>query len=91
MLEVHNGLDFCSDEKRQDINVVLNRWKPNCIGQTNAIYKRYKFNNRKQESQETINVYAAAPRALAPTCEFGKLKDEMMRDRLVCGIADNSV
>ena len=90
-LEVHNGLPFRSDEEKQDINVVLNLWKSHYIGQTNVIYERYKFNNRKQESHESIDVYAAALRALAATCEFGELKDEMIRDRLVCGIADNSV
>ena len=88
---LHNGLPFRSDEEKQDINVVLNLWKSHCIGQTNVIYERYKFNNRKQESHESIDVYAAALRALAATCEFGELKDEMIRDRLVCGIADNSV
>ena len=91
MLEVHNGLPFRSDEEKQDINVVLNLWKSHCIGQTNVIYERYKFNNGKQEPHESINVYAAALRALAAMCEFGELKDEMICDRLVCGIADNSV
>ena len=89
--EVHNGLPFRSDEEKQDINVVLNLRKSHCIGQTNVIYERYKFNNRKQESNESIEVYAAVLRALAATCEFGELKDEMIRDHLVCGIADNSV
>ena len=89
--EVHNGLPFRSDEEKQDINVVLNLRKSHCIGQTNVIYERYKFNNRKQESNESIEVYAAVLRALAATREFGELKDEMIRDHLVCGIADNSV
>ena len=90
-LEVHIGLPFRSDEEKQDINVILNLWKSHCIGQTNVIYKRYKFNTRRQEPHELIDVYAAALRALAATCEFGELKDEMICDRLVCGIADNSV
>lgn len=90
-LEVHNGLPFLFDEEKQDINVVLNLWKSHYIGQTNVIYEHYKINNRKQQSHESIDVYAVALRALAATCEFGKLKDEMIRDRLVCGIADNSV
>ena len=89
--EVHNGLPFRSDEEKQDINVVLNLRKSHCIGQTNVIYERYKFKNRKQESNESIEVYAAVLRALAATREFGELKDEMIRDHLVCGIADNSV
>ena len=86
-LEVHNGLPFRSEDEKQDINVVLDRWNSHCIGQTNIIYERYRFNNRKQESHESIDVYAT----LAATCEFGALKDEMLRDRLVCGITENSV
>ena len=86
MLEVHNGLTFRSDKEKQDINVLLNLWKSHCIGQTNAIYECYKFNNRKQEPHESINVYTAALRALVKTCEFGELKDEMICNCLVCGI-----
>ena len=91
-LEVHKGLLFRSGDERQDINVVLNLWNSHCIGHIN-IYERYRFNNRKQESRESIDVYATALRALAATCEFefGALKDEMIRDRLVCGITENSV
>ena len=90
-LEVHNGLPFRTEDEKQDINVVLDLWNSHCIGQTNVIYERYRFNNRKQEPHELIDAYATALRALAATCEFGTLKDEMIRDRLVCGIADNSI
>ena len=77
--------------RKNKTNIVFSLWKSHCIGQTNVIYERYKFNNRKQESHESIDAYTAALRALAATCEFGELKDEMIRDRLVCEIADNSV
>ena len=59
--------------------------------QTNTIYERYKFNNRSQEPGETIDAYATAVRTLADTCSFGNLKEEMIRDRLVCGISDNAL
>ena len=28
---------------------------------------------------------------LADTCEFGAIKEELIRDRIVCGISDNAV
>ena len=90
-LEVHNGFPFRSEDEKQDVNIVLYLWNSHCIGQTNIIYERYRFNNRNQESHESIDVYAIALRALAATCEFGALKDEVIRDRLVCGITENSV
>ena len=32
-----------------------------------------------------------ALRALADTCEFGTLKDNLIRDRIVCGVRENAV
>ena len=57
----------------------------------NVIYERYRFNNRLQESEESIYAYTTiwALRTLAETCEFGSLKEDLIRDRLVCGIRDN--
>ena len=81
--EVHNGLPFRSEDEKQDINIVLDLWNSHCIGQINIIYDCYQFNNRNQESHESMDVYATALQALAATCEVGALKDEMIRDRLV--------
>ena len=70
-LEVHSGLPFRSDEEKQDINVVLNLWKFHCIGHTNVIYEHYKFNNRKQEPHESIDVlesFACNESLQHPTC-----------------------
>jgi len=69
-LKVHNGLPFQSDEEKADINKVLELWANHCIGKTNIIYERYKFNNRSQEQTETIDTYNTTLRALAETCEF---------------------
>ena len=59
-----------------------------CIGQTNVIYERYCFNNRNQESGESFDAYLTALRTLAKTCNFGPQTDELIRDRIVCGIPD---
>ena len=90
-LEIHTGLPFQSDDDRQNIDKVLELWQNYCIGKTNVIYERYRFNNRSQESDESIDAYTTALRTLAETCEFGSLKEDLIRDRLVCGIRDNSL
>ena len=79
-LEIHNGLPFRSEEEKSDITKVLELWETHCIGKTNIIYKRYKFNNRSQEQTESINTYVTALRALAETCDI-----------IVCGVQDNAV
>lgn len=59
-----------------------------CIGQTNVIYERYCFNNRNQEDGESFDEYLTSLKVLAKTCNFGSLKDKLIRDRMVCGICD---
>ena len=70
------------------MNKVLDLWETCCIGKTNVIYERNKFNDSSQEQAESIDTYVTAPRALAETYEFGSLKDHLIRDNAVC---DNAV
>ena len=90
-LQIHLGLPFANDEEKNDIAVVMKLWDDYCIGKTNVIYERYKFNNRNQDQYESIEEYVTVLRSLVETCEFQGLKDELIRDRLVCGIKDNGV
>ncbi len=53
--------------------------------------ERHAFNTREQKNNEDTQTYVAALKILASTCEFGNLKDELIRDRLVCGIGNNNV
>ena len=87
-LEVYNSLPFESDEDKMIMSKVLELMEKHCIGQTNVIYERYCFNNRNQETEESFDAYLTALKALAKTCNFGSLKDELIRDRIVYGIRD---
>ena len=90
-IEVHGGLPFASEEEKGRIDKVSELWNSYCVGKTNTIYERYKFNNRSQEPGETIDAYATAVRTLVGTCSFGNLKEEVIRVRLVRGISDNAL
>ena len=59
-LDIHNGLPFQNDEEKGDMNKILELWNSYCIGETNIIYERYKFNNRNQDLNESIETYASA-------------------------------
>ena len=53
-----------------------------------TIVQRFKFNTRTQQPGETIAMFLAELRHLTEHCEFGATLDEMLRDRLVCGVHD---
>ena len=53
-----------------------------------TIVHRFHFNTRSRQPSESITVYVAALRELALDCKYGstELLEEMLRDRLVCGV-----
>ena len=52
------------------------------------IVQRYHFNSRMQKPGESIACYAAELRQLSEHCGYGAQLEEMLRDRLVCGVAN---
>ena len=55
------------------------------------IYERARFNSCKQLQGETVDSFATDLFCLAEYCEYGHLRDEMIRDRLVIGLLDASL
>ena len=51
-----------------------------------AIAERFRFNKRDRKSGESISSYVAELRRLSEHCEYGNNLNDMMRDRLVCGV-----
>ena len=51
------------------------------------IIERFKFNTRVRQPGESVVTYVAQLRQLTQYCEFDDSLEEMLRDRLVCGIA----
>lgn len=90
-LEVHNTLPFTSDADRQDVAKILQQWDIHCKASTNIIFERYTFNQRMQEEGESFDHYLTALRQLATSCEYGTLQDQLIRDRIVCGLKEDSV
>ena len=55
------------------------------------IFERAHFNRHIQQEGESAGDYITALHQLADTCEYGVIKAEMIRDRLVVGIRDESL
>ena len=50
--------------------------------------QRYNFNSRSQRDGESVSQFVAELRRLSEHCDFGNTLEDMLRDRLVCGIRD---
>ena len=54
------------------------------------IVKRYEFNSRCQSKSESI-AYVAESRKISEHCEYGAVLNDMLRDRLVCGVNNKAI
>ena len=55
------------------------------------IVQRFKFHTRTQGPKETVATYVAELRARGQHCGFGDSLEDMLRDRLVCGVNDERI
>ncbi|KAI4897681.1 hypothetical protein NFI96_029695 [Prochilodus magdalenae] len=78
------------DERRADPKNVLDALQKHFEPTRNVIYERFVFNNCKQSQNETTDQYIAKLRKLADTCDFGCLRDDLIRDKLVIGTKDTN-
>ena len=56
------------------------------IPRRNVIFERARFNPRKQEQGEPVDVFITTLYTLSEHCNYGSLREEMIRDRIVIGI-----
>ena len=57
----------------------------------NFIFERARFNRRSQLEGESVEEYLTSLYSLIEACEYGNLRDDLLRDRIVVGIRDVSL
>ena len=90
-LEIYNTFTWATDGDNVKVAEILNQFEQYCNPRKNVPFERHLFNNRKQGSTETIDAYVTELRILSSSCEFGELRDSLIRDRIVCGVNSESV
>ena len=72
----------------QLVEVLQKHYEP----EASAIVARFRFNSCYRDESEPVGAYVARLRKLAKACQFTEgVLDEMLRDRLVCGIRDSNL
>eukprot|EP00731_Ephydatia_muelleri_P028865 Em0020g509a len=72
----------------KSISEILELARDHFCPSRSVIVQRYNFNCRTQKEGETVSQFCAELRRLSEYCEFGNTLNDMLRDRLVCGIRD---
>ena len=77
-----------SEDDAKKYGTVETKFNDHFNPRKNVIFERAKFNSRKQEEGEPVDAFITALYKLAEHCNYGDLRNEMIRDRIVVGIRD---
>ena len=88
-LEIYNTFTWTEEGDKKKIYKILENFEEYCTPRKNITWERHIFNTRAQKLGENIDQYTTDLRKKATSCEFGILRNSLIRDRIVCGIHDD--
>ena len=81
-LEMFDGIAFSNEADKQVLSKVIKKFEEFSQGETNETYKRFIFNQRNQEENESIDKYVTVIRKVAQICNFCNcLNDSLLRNQ----------
>lgn len=89
-IDVFNTLNL-SPEEANDYDALVKAFENYCLPKCNETYERYVFRSRRQAHGEPFEQFFRDLQLKARTCNFGDLRDSMLRDQIVYGICSTSL
>ena len=80
-----------SEQEMKSYETVRDKFENHFIAKRNVIFERAKFNVRIQDENEPVESFITDLHCLAKYCEFGVLKDQLIRDRIVVGLRNKKL
>ena len=90
-LDVYNAFTWDADDDNNKLNKIKEKFQEYCNPIKNITMERYTFNMRGQQHGENFDSFYTDIRNLSKDCEYGTLRDSLIRDRIVCGIQSGIV
>ena len=86
--DILRTLNIPNDATYDDLKQSLDRY----FGvRHNLIIERAKFNKRIQQQGESVDVFIQDLYRLVEHCEYGELREQLIRDRIVVGVSDDAL
>uniref|UniRef100_A0A224Z9B6 Tick transposon n=1 Tax=Rhipicephalus zambeziensis TaxID=60191 RepID=A0A224Z9B6_9ACAR len=85
-IDVFNTLNLTPEEAK-DYDALVKAFEAYCLPKCNETYERYVFRSRRQAHGEPFEQFFRDLQLKARTCNFGDLRDSMLRDQIVYGIS----
>lgn len=89
-VEIFDTFEMTNQERLVYATVVA-KFEEFCKPRKNTVYERFVFYQRVQRDGEPFDTFLMDIKRLVRTCEFGATENEMLRDRIVLGVADKKL
>ena len=90
-IEIYETLNICETEEAPKLNEVIERFDQHFKPLKNTTFKRHEFFTAKQTEMQTFAEYVTELKIKSNDCEFGELKDSLIRDKIILGLKDMSL
>ena len=90
-LEVYKTSQWDEDDDSTGVDKIMENFERYCNPRKNVTFERHSYFSRNQLEGESIDAYVTDLRNKATRCEFAELKDGSIRDRIVCGVNNDTV
>ncbi|XP_031328603.1 uncharacterized protein LOC116159695 [Photinus pyralis] len=87
-LDLYNSFTL-TEAERKSLKSVLKKFAEYCSPKKNVIFERYRFNSIVQKEGQTFDNFLTELRKGVKTTDY-KEQDDMVRDRIVMGIANKN-
>ena len=88
--EILHSFSMAEEDKKR-FGLVRAKLESHFVKRRNIIYECAKFNMRRHDEGEPVDVFITALYTLAEHCGYGDLHDEMLRDRIVVELRDTTL
>ncbi|XP_043790400.1 myb-like protein F [Apis laboriosa] len=78
-------------KERDDMNVLLAKLDKYFCPSKNEVIERYNFFNSRKKKDESIETYITQLKSKAKTCNFGKITESLIRDKIIMEINDKNL
>ena len=74
-----------------DLKEISEKLESHFSPKPSVIVERFKFHSRNRLERENVAEFVAGLKRVSEHCQFGTTLEDMLRDRLVCGISDDRI
>ena len=87
-VEIFRNFTWSSEDDKNKISVVENKFKEHCEPLTSKNFNRHLFLERKQRENETVDEFCSALKTLAKNADLGNREESWITSLLVLGLKD---